>query len=156
MFKRRLGLITMGNMTKNYDFRRFWAILPPEMTPVTPRWLRWKSKNCWKCLYWPISCEWCSWMMFKYHFGALFLTKFAKNVYFRPFSIQMYRKWGKMTSPVTPACSPGFPTLILHIQHSITIPVTYTKNGGWSICSTLKWHDRIGRASDRSKKNHYK
>ena len=41
----RLEAIALDNMAKKYGFSPFLAKLPPEMTPVTPRWFVYESEN---------------------------------------------------------------------------------------------------------------
>ena len=107
VFKHRLRLITMGNMTKNCYFLRFWAKLPPEMTSVTPRWAGWKSENSWKGLSRSISFAWSTSIVFKHRLKAVFIKELAKNAVLVNFQYIFYTKTLILTKGVMPPAAPG-------------------------------------------------
>ena len=93
VFKHRLRLNAMGHMTKNCYFLRFWAKLPPEMTPVTHRWAGWKSENSWKGFSWSISYAQSPLIVFKHRLRLISMSNMTKIAIFCDFGPNYPRKW---------------------------------------------------------------
>ena len=77
----QLGLIPMVQMTK-VNFWPFWTILPPEITPVTPRWLLNESENCYKCLQLSLPCTWSLCKVLNHRLGLITTGQITKITIF--------------------------------------------------------------------------